>query len=214
MLNVCAECGEYRADKIIDPTGPAAICPLCQHPHPFRQLPLVAISGPSGAGKSTVCNALVQTTTTAVVLDADILWREDFNQPANHYAAFFDTWLRMAKNISQAGRPVVLFNAGAVPANLEPCIERRYFSRVRYLALVCQDDVLRARLNARPTWRGSHDSAFIEEQITFCRFLVANPAIECIDTSADTAVMTVAKVAAWLAMALQSSTDGPAATDT
>ena len=31
MLNVCVNCGIYRADKIIDPSGPYAICPACDH---------------------------------------------------------------------------------------------------------------------------------------------------------------------------------------
>ncbi len=27
MMNVCFQCGLYRADKMIDPAGPYAICP-------------------------------------------------------------------------------------------------------------------------------------------------------------------------------------------
>src|SRR4030095_9697158 len=128
MLNICWHCGVYRVDKIIDPQGPVAICPECGHRHPFLQLPLLLVSGASGAGKSTVCHALLATLPEVVLLDADILWRPEFHTPADNSQAFFETWLRMCKNMGQAARPVVLFGAGVgVPANLESCVERRYF---------------------------------------------------------------------------------------
>jgi hypothetical protein len=63
---------------------------------------------------------------------------------------------------------VVLFGAGAgVPENLETCIERRYFSQIHYLALVCADDVLSERLQERPAWRGTREAAYIQENIRF-----------------------------------------------
>ena len=146
MLNVCINCGEYRADKIIDPEGPYAVCPVCQHPHLFRQLPLLIVCGPSGTGKTTVCHGLVGEVEEAIVLEGDIIWQPEFNKPDDNFRMFFNTWLRLGKNIGQAGRPVVLFSAGAVPSNIEPCVERRYFSRVSYLALICEDEILDTRL--------------------------------------------------------------------
>ena len=91
MWNVCWHCGLYRADKLIDPDSSTAICPECGHPHPFRQLPLLLVSGASGAGKSIVCQALIGQLPEVVVLDADILWRPEFNPPDHNYQAFFDT---------------------------------------------------------------------------------------------------------------------------
>ncbi len=128
MWNTCWQCGLYRVDKAIDPAGPAAICPECGFRHPFLQLPLLLVSGASGSGKSAVCQALLGQLPEAILLDSDILWRPEFDTPANHYRDFFETWLRMARNIGQSGQPVVLFGAGfGVLANLEPCVERRYF---------------------------------------------------------------------------------------
>lgn len=87
-------------------------------------------------------------------------WRSEFDTPDTQYGDFFETWLRICKNISQSGRPVTLFGAGAgVPENIETCVERRYFTEVHYLALVCSDDVLQDRLLTRPAWRGSQKSA-------------------------------------------------------
>jgi predicted kinase len=200
MFNVCHHCGLYHADKIIDPAGPFAVCPACGHEHPFKQLPLLMVSGASGAGKSTVCHQLLGTLTQAVLLDSDILWRPEFNKPDEKYRDFFETWLRMAKNISQAGRPVVIFGAGTgVPENIEPCIERRYFSAVKYLALVCDDDHLAARLRARPAWRGSGERAYIEDHLTFNRwFKTQGEMITRLDTTHAMVNETAEQVRDWI----------------
>jgi hypothetical protein len=97
MMNICYQCGIYRADKIIDPDGPVAACPECGHRHRFAQLPLLIVSGASGAGKSTVCQILLGRLSQVVILDSDILWRSEFNLPEDNFADFFDTWLRMCK---------------------------------------------------------------------------------------------------------------------
>ena len=95
----------------------------------------------------------------------------------------------MSKNIGQAGRPVALFGARVgVPANLEPCVERHYFSDLHYLALVCDDDVLAHRRRDRPVWRQSGDPAFVEGHIQPNRWFKAQTgktvsAIELLDTT-------------------------------
>ena len=203
MINVCHNCGQYRADKIIDPKGPIAICPLCLHQHSFHQLPLFIVCGPSGAGKSTVCQRLVGTALEVVILDADILWRPEFSKPDNHYRDFFETWLRLGKNIGQSGRPLVLFNAGSIPNNIEPCIERRYYREVYYLALICDDEVLIERLKKRPGWRDSQDEAFIAQQIEFNHWFKESSAtreqkISLLDTTDAPITHTVEQVATWI----------------
>jgi DNA-directed RNA polymerase subunit RPC12/RpoP len=171
MVNVCHNCGEYRADKEIDPAGPYAVCPLCGFKHRFQMLPLLMIGGASGVGKTAVYNHLVGALNDVVLLEADILWRFEFDRPEDNYRAFFETWLRMSKNISQSGRPVALFGAGAaVPENVEPCVERRYFSAVHYLALTCDDDVIVERLKSRPAWRKCGDAKYIDEHVAFNRW--------------------------------------------
>jgi AAA domain len=168
MLEICANCGQNRPDKVIDPSGPFAVCPECDYRNPFRQLPLFIVAGASGAGKTTVCRRLTGTLEAVVALDMDVLWRAEFDTPANGYRDFFETWLRLAADIAQSGRPVLLFGAGAgVPGNIEPCIRRRYFSAVHYLALVCDDAALAQRLMGRPAWRGAQAPGFIEGQQQF-----------------------------------------------
>ena len=205
MINVCTNCGEYRADKTIDPRGPHAICPVCEHAHPFLQLPLLIVSGASGAGKTTMCRKLgTKKYQDAVLLDSDILWRPEFDKPEDGYRDFFETWLRVCKNISQSGRPVVLFGAGmGVPDNMEPCVERRYFSALHYLALVCDDELLAERLRGRGEWRQSSDPAYIAEHTRFNHWFKENaggtePSIDLLDTTGVPVEDTTAQVVAWI----------------
>jgi hypothetical protein len=216
MMNVCFNCGEYRAGKTIDPSGPYAVCPECGHKHSFLQLPLLAIGGASAAGKSAACHALLGRMSEVVLLEGDLLWRPEFDRPEDKYRDFFETWLRMAKSISQSGRPVVIFNAGmAVPENVERCVERRYFSDVHYLALVCEDEMLVDRLQSRPEWRASSTPEKVAEQVEFNRWFneqagQGEPAIELIDTTEVSVEDTAEQVAAWIRSKIGSSCSGGA----
>jgi broad-specificity NMP kinase len=203
MINVCPGCGKYRADKDIDKNGPFAVCPECGNKTRFSLLPLFIVSGASGTGKTSVCDSLLGKT-DMVVLDSDILWQEEFNKPETNYRRYFETWLRLSKNISQSGRPVVLFGAGlGVPQNIEPCVERRYFSKVHYLGLYCSAKALEERLKKRPQWRGSGRSEYIEEQIKFNKWFMEygnekEPKIDLIDTTGSSVEETAREVMAWL----------------
>ena len=211
MLNVCTNCGLYRPDKEIDPAGPDAICPECGHRHRFVYLPVMFVSGPSCAGKSTVCQLLMGRYTDAVLLDGDILWRDEFNSPKNGgVSGFFDMWLRVAKNIGQSGRPVVVFNAGATPDNVVNCVEARYFSSLHFLSMVCEAGELERRLKARPEWRGSGREPFIAQQIGFDNWIRANGQkdgrnITLVDSSVHSEDETARLVADWISGCIQES---------
>jgi adenylate kinase family enzyme len=206
MFNVCSSCGEYRADKVIVPEGAYAICPNCSFRYKFIRLPLFILTGASGVGKSTVCLGLAAKMKDVVVMESDILWRAEFNQPETNYREYRETWLRVCKNISQAGKPVVLCGVG-VPTQFEQCIERRYFSELHYLALICDDQILSSRL----TWRGSLEDEYIKGQVVFNRWLLNNaqntkPPMAHLDTSEITEAETVEKVERWI----RSFMNGPA----
>jgi DNA-directed RNA polymerase subunit RPC12/RpoP len=203
MFNICPQCGQYHADKEIDLQGSYAVCPECGAKQLFRQLPLLLVCGPSGGGKTAVLRRLLGQIESAILLEGDLLWRTEFNRPEDNYRDFFETWLRMAKNINQAGRPTVLFNAGAIPPNIEPCVERRYFSASSYLTLVCDDEVLAARLRARPSWRGSGGAKFLIEQLQFNRWLKENhastmPPMNLLDTTDGDEATAAMAVAGWI----------------
>jgi adenylylsulfate kinase-like enzyme len=204
MINVCPGCGEYSDERTIDPAGPFAICPHCGHRQRFLRVPLFVITGASGTGKSTLAISLARETRDWVCFDTDILWRSEFDTPEDGYQAFRNLALRVARNISQAGRPVVLM-AGGTPDQFEASPERRYFSEVHYLALVCDDSVLVDRLQARPAWRMSDSPEVIEQERSFNRWLRENasktvPPMTLIDTGAINQEETARRVATWISL--------------
>ena len=202
MFNVCPNCGEDRADKAIAPEGAYAACPSCRFRHKFLRLPLFILTGASGVGKSTVCLELAARMKEVVVMESDILWRAEFDQPETNYREYRETWLRVCKNISQAGRPVVLCGVGE-PTQFEQCIERRYFSELHYLALVCDAQTLVSRLRNRPPSRGTSNDECIREQVVFNRWLLNNaqntePQMTLLDTSEIMVAETVKEVERWV----------------
>ena len=204
MFNVCPHCGQYEVDKTSMAPG-LFQCRHCQQLIEIKQAPLFVVGGASAAGKSTLCLQATGQLQDVVLLDMDILWHDHFNEPETSYRAFFETWLRMAKNIQQSGRPVVLFGAGAcMHENIEPCTERRYFTAVHYLAVTCAGNTLAERLKARPAWRNCSDAAFVEQQLAFNQTLIERAQTEqkypltLLDTTNATQQETFAQFKTWL----------------
>lgn len=198
MFNVCPGCGEYRPEREVRPQEAVAVCE-CGHVQPFRPGPLFLVGGASGTGKSTVLHRLATRELPVVPLDGDILWREEFRREVGEWS---ELWLRMAKNVGLAGKPVMLFAAGlVVPENVEPSVERRYFSRIHRLALTCDDEVLAERLRARPAWRRASHPDVLNEQLKFNRWLRDNSAgvgITLVDTTSISVAEACDGVLAWL----------------
>jgi rRNA maturation protein Nop10 len=208
MFNVCPQCGEYCVEKVIEPCEPGsakaayAICPFCHYAHRFLRQPLFIITGASGVGKSTACLALVPILNECVVLESDILWGMIQATPEDNYRDYRNTWLRLAKNIGQSGRPVVLCGT-AVPEQFETCPERRYFSTLHYLAMTCDESLLAERLRQRPAWRHSVSATFVERMLEFNGWLKThagktNPPMTLHDTGHCSPAETVEEVAGWI----------------
>lgn len=228
MFNVCPNCGLYRVDKRVSepkafveaqsraspsdvdgrPLTALAVCPHCGHVHSFLRLPLLLVGGASGSGKSAILQELTGRFTAAVLLESDLLWSSGFEDPADGNRRFFETWLRMAKNINQSARPAVLFGAGlAVPENIEQCVERRYFSQTHYLALVCEEEALRRRLLSRPDWRKSNEPEQLKAQMDFNRWLQTEgpnqtPRVTVLDTTGASVADSAMAVREWMEGAL------------
>ncbi len=202
VFNVCPACGQYSEEKAVDPAGTLAVCPFCGHAHPFRCLPLFLLTGASGTGKTAVCLRLPEALPECVALECDILWRPEFAQPGEDYRGFRNMWLRVAKNVAQAGRPVLL-SGSAVPSQYEACPERRYFAQSHYLALVCDAGELTRRLEKRPGWRQSSDRQAIERMLAFNQWFVdsaegTDPPMVLLDTTELSVTDVVRRVAAWV----------------
>ena len=202
MFNVCTACGLSHVEPEFDGSS-QLVCSSCGDRRAFRRLPLLLVGGPAGAGKSSVGALLLGELTEAVVIEGDLLWRREFDTPGDGYNEYSRLWLRLAAHISQSGKPVALFGAGfAVPHGVEPLPERRLFSAVHYLGLVCDDEVLTARLRARPSWRNTTDE-LIGEHIKFNHWLkehaaTAAPPVTLIDTTSAAVTETAALVADWI----------------
>ncbi len=202
MFNVCPQCGQYSDEKTIDPQGPFAICPFCHHPHRFVQLPLFVVTGASGAGKSTIGLNLVRTFDRCVTMDNDMLWGAVPWSQGDDHRGYHNTWLRVAKNIGQSGRPVVLLGT-ALPEHFEPCPERRYFAQTHYLGVVADDAVLAERLRGRPNWRGSGTPAVVADMLRFNEYLKTNartlsPPLSLLDTTAMTVAESTRAAVEWI----------------
>jgi predicted kinase len=202
MFNICPECGEYSEEKAIDASGPFAICPFCGYAQRFARLPLFIVTGASGSGKSTLGLALVARPHECVVMEGDILWRPEYDTPQDGYRTYRTLWLRLANNISQSGKPVVLVGS-AIPAQFEVCSERRYFDALHYLALIADDDVLEQRLRARPAWRQSASSDVLATMKSFNHWLrehasTTTPPMSLLDTSHLSIEESVSHASAWI----------------
>jgi len=199
---ICAGCGHWTDEPRVenDGAGTVVVCVLCGHREPYRRLPLFSVTGPSGTGKSTVGRVLVdRLADSCVVIEQDLLWVGALRDPSGDSAAFRQTWLRLAASIQQSGRPVVLCGT-VVPPQFELWPERVLFDPIHYLALVCDPDVLRARLRARPAWRG-WDEPRIDEMLEFgewVRTTPTDPPMTLLDTTTRSVHETADVIEDWV----------------
>jgi len=184
MLNNCIKCKKYSDDKQISEDGRFMTCPFCGDMQEINRTPLFIITGASGVGKSTVSAQLFKQEKDYIVMETDILWGDEYNEPENEYKKYRELWLRICKNISKIGKPVVLCGS-SIPKQFENCVERRYFSDIYYLAIVCDNDILEKRLIEYRQWKNQED---IKDSLSFNMWLKMNadktePRIQLLDNS-------------------------------
>ena len=127
-------------------------------------------------------------------------------RPSSGLAGRGVTTVPLCKNISQAGKPVVLICSGGIPQNVEECVERRYFTQVHYLGLTCDDAELEERLRRRPGWRKCDNVSYVQEHVKFNRWLKENriePTIDVLDTTGVVVEETARQAASWIRNKLQ-----------
>lgn len=200
MLNTCVNCKRYSVEKEISSEGNTMTCPFCGHIQVIKRMPLFIITGASGTGKSTISAQLFQKEKDYIVMESDILWSDYFNHPENNYREFRELWLRMCKNISQIGKPVVLCGC-AVPEQYENCLERRYFSEIHYISVVCEEDILYKRLTENRGY--SEQDQYVKVSLDFNKWLKENadktePKMQLLDNSRLTVDEAAKAVDKWI----------------
>lgn len=186
MFHVCPQCGSYTVKK--ECVGEDGLrCPDCGFLQTVKKPPLFVLSGASGAGKSTLAAELYLKNPDIISMESDILWDSRYTEMQDNYRTYREMWLRVCHNISQNGTPVMLCGC-ALPEQFECCDERRYFSDIHYLAVVCDDEVLEGRLRARPDWRDCGGEEYIRSAVHFNHYLKENadkliPKIALLDSS-------------------------------
>lgn len=164
-----------------------------------NKLPLFIVSGASGVGKSTACELLFQKEKDYIVLENDLLWNSIYDTPDDNYREYRRVWARLAANVAQIGKPVVLCGS-ADPEQFEHLPERELFTEIHYLAVVCEDEVLKKRMREG---RNITDEKWIQNSIAFNGWLKENagltvPKITLIDNSALSPEETAKLIDRWI----------------
>jgi predicted kinase len=185
---ICPACALPTVGAEVSPEDRLFICDLCGTSTAFNPLPpLLFLTGASGAGKTTLSRSLVGTVREAVLVDQDLLWNLDpsHDDPGSNYRRFRGLVLHMAHQIARNGVSVMV-EGTCTPEQYESLGERWYFSKTAYLAVVCDDEDLRRRLEARPPWRRS--SRLIDPMLAMNQWFKdnassLNPAVRLLDTT-------------------------------
>lgn len=178
--------------------GPVGTCASCGRR--WLRLPLFAVSGATGVGKTTATESFASLVPECIRLDGDLLWRHEYWDSEEEQAHYYSTWLRLAVELHQHGRPVILSGA-VVPARWEPLPLRAYVTTIHYLALVCDRGVHEARLLGRDA--GSEDSDYFAPSLRFNDWLhehagSTEPPMDLLDTTGRTAEETASEIASWV----------------
>jgi hypothetical protein len=214
MYNVCPQCGMYAVEKTVTPLNETSAqahitCPHCQQSLVVPYLPLFIINGASGSGKSALQVQLMARMASVIWLESDIFWNDAFNTPEDDYLALRSYTLRAAKNVMWSARKPLVLQGTALPHQIEANPERRYFSAVHYLTLLCDNEELARRLRARPAWRRTQDGGFIQQMCAFQDWLranaaVTNPPMALLDNTGLSERETADRVEAWIETRLDS----------
>lgn len=197
MIAQCIKCGNYEWNKEVE--NNRIICPNCGYSWIFHQLPLFILTGCSGVGKTTTAHELMANTTDVVVLDADFFYNLMPHETQEDYLQQIEMLEDLSKNIMQSGKPVLWAMAGNLD-KLNSVYNRRFFSDIFCLALVCEEDTLRERMTRG---RGITDEGWIQNSVQYNHFFKNHTAIndmpfEICNTEGKDVSEVVEEVRSWI----------------
>ncbi|MFA5031727.1 MAG: hypothetical protein WC614_01790 [bacterium] len=205
MFGICPNCGKYSEDKEVIPDGSFLICPFCNYRQKFLRMPLLVITGASGTGKSSAYKELLYSDKkpNAIMLEGDLLWRKGFADAEGGIPEYRNVWLLVCSHISQNKLPVALF-LSISPGEFEKCPNRKYFSEIHYLALVCRNEELKDRLYKRELWRFPEErdkqiQVHLDWNQSFLKdFYKKQYSVDVLDNSDITVQDTILKITGWI----------------
>jgi len=187
----CLRCGPDVPLSTDDRQPDSLRCPVCGTPAERSRLPLFVVAGASGAGKTATITELRRRLPSCDVFDVDLT----LHIAALGWEIWRNTWLQLAGAIGLNGRSTVLCGTFQ-PDQLAELPARVLVGAIHFCLLDASDEIIAARLQARPGWRG-HTERSIQEQTAFAAQLRADIAPQ-FDTGALTVAETAAAVAAWV----------------
>ena len=176
MIGICPKCGNHQWDKEVK--GNEIFCPKCGNNWKFTRLPLFILSGCSGVGKTTTAMEIIRRTTEFTVLDADMFYNI---MPHETDEDYFD----QAEQI------------GSLSKNHNS----RFFPAIYCLALVCDEELLRARMR---NGRGITDEEWIQSSVDYNHYFkthrqLGDMAFDTWDISGKTPAEAADYVIQWVA---------------
>lgn len=197
MAAQCIKCGNYKWDKIVE--NNRITCPRCGYSWKFNKLPLFILTGCSGVGKTTTAHELMLSTEDLVVLDADFFHDLMPHETQEDYRRRIEKMEDLSKNIMQAGKPVLWAMAGNLD-KLNSVYNRRFYSDIFCLALVCDEQTLRHRM---VQGRGITDDEWIRSSVEYNNYFKTHTAIydirfDVCDTEGKEVGQVVEEVKKWV----------------
>lgn len=180
MLSICPKCGNYEWNKTISVDKKHILCPNCGYHWDFKAMPLFILTGCSGVGKTTTAQELLLRDIDFLVMDTDFLFNIMPHDTDEDYKNWVEQIMSLSKNVMQGGKPLLWTMAGALEY-FEKTYNRRFFTEVYFLALVCTDEALEKRMR-----EGRHitDANWIKSSIDYNLWFMDNGTISGI--KADT----------------------------
>lgn len=197
MIGICSKCGNHDWDKEV--VQGRIRCPKCGNEWEFCSMPLYILTGCSGVGKTTTGIAVMQKQKEVIVLDADMFYNimpheteaDDYDQ--------VEQLQSLTRNIMQSGKTVMWTMAGNID-KLTRTYNSRFFSDIRCLALVCEDEALRSRMTEG---RGITDEGWIKGSQDYNNYFrthtsLADTAFEVLDITGKGVDEVAEAVIDWL----------------